>query len=111
MNTSELLMCVFVFLVGYMLFKRCGCIEGVGGDDMDDVDNNFMDQKIEMLNLITHHINKCNSQKVECRLVGSPSVTGGCDNNAEKNLKDQVNNLVNASIREGKMLQKIEDTG
>ncbi len=28
MNTSELLLCVFVFLVGYMLFKRCGCTEG-----------------------------------------------------------------------------------
>jgi hypothetical protein len=28
MKTSELLVYVLVFLVGYMLFKRCGCIEG-----------------------------------------------------------------------------------
>ena len=29
MNTSELLVLIFVFLVGYMLFKRCGCTEGI----------------------------------------------------------------------------------
>ena len=28
MNTSELLVLIFAFLVGYMLYKRCGCIEG-----------------------------------------------------------------------------------
>jgi hypothetical protein len=32
MKTSELLVCVLVFLFGYMLFKRCGCksVEGWG---------------------------------------------------------------------------------
>lgn len=29
MNTSELLVLIFVFLVGYMLYKMCGCIEGM----------------------------------------------------------------------------------
>lgn len=110
MNTSELLMCVFVFLVGYMLFKGCGCTEGIDVDDVNDVDDNFLDQKIKMLNLITEHINKCNSKKTECHLWDEPSVTGGCANDAIDDLQNKVNNLVNASIQEGKMLQKIQDT-
>jgi len=32
MNTSELLVLLFVFLVGYMLFKRCGCTEGMNNE-------------------------------------------------------------------------------
>uniref|UniRef100_A0A6C0FF28 Uncharacterized protein n=1 Tax=viral metagenome TaxID=1070528 RepID=A0A6C0FF28_9ZZZZ len=36
MNTSELLVLIFAFLVGYMLFKRCGCIEGMVSDTCSD---------------------------------------------------------------------------
>lgn len=43
MNTSELLVLIFVFLVGYMLFKRCGCIEGVGGNNSPKLKIPFID--------------------------------------------------------------------
>ncbi len=47
MNTSELLVYIFVFLVGYMLFKRCGCrsVEGivVPQREICDVDDKICD--------------------------------------------------------------------
>ena len=45
MNTSELLVLIFVFLVGYMIFKGCGCrsVEGIVVPQMEtcNVDDNI----------------------------------------------------------------------
>ena len=45
MNTSELLVYVFVFLVGYMLFKRCGC-RSVEGVEVPKVETCYLDDNI-----------------------------------------------------------------
>lgn len=96
MNTSELLLCVFVFLVGYMLFKRCGCTEGIdgGGDFLDEINT--------MNTLITNNINKCNTKKTACKLWTPDEVTGGCDENAINILKTQLMKVVDATLLEGK---------
>ena len=48
MKTPELLMLVFVFLVGYMLFKRCGCIEGIVTDTCSDYTEKSLRERAEV---------------------------------------------------------------
>jgi len=54
MNTSELLVYIFAFLVGYMLFKRCDCIEGATVPLQCEIDDNvwkYVDEnKLKVLN-------------------------------------------------------------
>ena len=79
MNTSELLVCIFAFLVGYMLFERCDCTEGFyninsPGSTIPMVDdgtclikNNlypFIDQS--KLSAFTNDLKKINSY--DCRI-------------------------------------------
>lgn len=95
MNTSELLVLIFSFMVGYILFKGCGCTEGIDGD-------NFLDEVTKMNNLITTEINQCNTKNTTCNYFGSGSVTtGGCNENAAGNLEKQVSRLVAVSLHEG----------
>jgi hypothetical protein len=95
MNTSELLVLIFVFLVGYMTFKRCGCIEGIYGE------GGFLDEINTMNTLIDSNIDKCNTKKTVCKLLTSDKVTGGCDENATNILKTQLTKVVNAALNEG----------
>ena len=100
MNTSELLVLIFAFIVGYTLFKCGGCTEGI--DDDDDDDDGFLYELNIMNNLITEHINKCNNTlKIDCHILDPPTVTGGCDKGAIGILIAQARKLVDSGLREG----------
>lgn len=80
MNTSELLVYIFVFLVGYMLFKRCGCIEGMtipGTDGACEIDDNvwkYVDEnKIKDLNgKLEVTKEQCEDLKSQAKKLGTP---------------------------------------
>jgi len=100
MNTSELLVLIFVFLVGYMLFKRCGCTEGINGDGDGDY---YGDDVSTMQNLITNTINKCNTgARAFCHPLGSDEAISGCNQTDESALQAQLNKVVDAAIHYGR---------
>ena len=98
MKTYELLVLIFAFLVGYMLFKRGGCTEGIdGGGD-------YFDEVVTMNTLITDNITQCNTKAIPvCKMWGGKDeVISGCDVKASDNLKAQLNKVVLAAIRYGR---------
>ena len=101
MKTSELLVLIFAFLVGYMLYKRCGCIEGIGGED-------FYGKQLDTLKEeIDNEMRKCLQITGDCASGGfftgpEPICTPGCD--LEKTidkLKNRVDMFTFACISEG----------
>jgi hypothetical protein len=82
MNTSELLVLIFVFLVGYMLFKRCGCIEGMtvpstGTDGACEIDDNVW-KYVDKDKIIKHNDGfeiteeQCKDLKSQVNKLGEP---------------------------------------
>lgn len=68
MKTSELLVCVLVFLFGYMLFKRCGCTEGITvpiNNCKCEIDDNVWKYVDE--DKITKHNGESNITEEQCR--------------------------------------------